>query len=130
MPGLNNGFSVVAGGPRNDCMACRANDDEPPWEFELPAPLPCRMLESGELAPVKTESGPELAGVLASSSSPKKLLMADMAGLKPAMANGVSKSDGINGAENSRPRLNGFDRRPDAKPACLSMLGFLVKNGA
>lgn len=68
--------------------------------------------------------------MLASSSSPKKLLIADMAGLRPAMASGVSKSDGIKGAENSRPRLSGFDNRPDAKPDCLSMLGFRIKNGA
>ena len=92
---------------------------------------PWRMLESGEDGPVSMESG-ELAGVLpeASSSSPKKLLIADMAGLRPAMASGVSSSEGISGAENSRPRLSGFDNRPEAKPACRSMLGLRTKNGA
>lgn len=93
-------------------MACASNDDNGPDE-------PDNMLDNG----------PE-AGVLVSSSSPKKLLIADMAGLRPAMANGVSSSDGMSGAEKSRPRLNGLDKRPEAKPACLSMLGFRMKNGA
>lgn len=136
---------MVAGGPSIDCIACIAKDPLPGEDPADPLPpnpteLPCRMLLNGELGPVRTESG--LAGALlddddASSSSPKKLLMADMAGLKPAMASGVSRSEGINGAEKSRPRLSGFDSRPDAKLACLSMLPseleadcFLTKNGA
>lgn len=90
---------------------------------------PWRMLESGEDGPVSMESG-ELVLPEASSSSPKKLLIADMAGLRPAMASGVSSSEGISGAENSRPRLSGFDNRPEAKPACRSMLGLRTKNGA
>lgn len=89
------------------------------------------MLESGELAPVRRLESGELAGVLASSSSPNKLLIADMAGLRPAMASGVSSSDGMSGAENSRPRLSGFDSKPEPKPACRSaMLGLRIKNGA
>ena len=90
---------------------------------------PCNRLERGDCGPVRTESGLE-AGVLDSSSSPKKLLIADMAGLKPAMASGVNKSEGMSGAEKSNPRLRGFESKPEAKPACLSMLGFLMKNGA
>lgn len=134
---MNRGFSVVAGGPKNDWKACRAklgapeeDDDEDKAEA---APEPCRMLDNGDDGPVKTESGLGLGVLaLASSSSPKKLLMADMAGLRPARASGVSRSEGMNGAEKSRPSLSGLERRLGAPkpPICLSMLGFLVKNGA
>lgn len=75
------------------------------------------MLDSGDDEPRKLAKGDPTgrleAGVLAelSSSSPKRLLIADMAGLRPAIASGVSKSDGINGAEKRSPKPKGFDRR-------------------
>lgn len=91
---------------------------------------PCRMLDRGDdgLASMEAKgllaSRPLGALVLAlagSSSSPNRLLMADIAGLRPAIASGVSSSEGMRGAEKSRPRLRGFDSRPEAKPPCLSM---------
>lgn len=66
----------------------------------------------------------------ASSSSPKKLFIADIAGLNPAMANGVNNNDGINGAENSKPKPSGFDNKLLASPptACLSTLALFLLN--
>lgn len=95
------------------------------------------MLDRGEPEPNKLANG-ELAeaGVLAvwaSSSSPKILFRADIAGLRPAIASGVSKSDGINGAENSKPSESGLDSRLD-RPKLEAwrswIVGRLVKNGA
>lgn len=97
----------------------------------------CRIEASGELdaiplappAPIRAASGPEsgpeppaAAGLLlSSSSSPKKLFIADIAGLRPAMASGVSSSDGSSGAENNKPKLSGLDSKLEASPlACLS----------
>lgn len=165
MPGLKSGLSVVEVGPSTkDWKACRAKlfptpdeepdpdpDDEedeselaeePDDELEADAngeaPVACRMLAQGELEPLaRAESGDcDDDDVDGSSSSPKKLLIADMAGLRPAMASGVSKSDGRSGAENSRPNLSGFDNRPEASAsapppaACLSVADFRIKNGA
>lgn len=148
---------MVAGGPRNDCSACMAKllgapdddeddeeeEEEPPapdaWPTRPPPPVACRMLASGELPAASIESGPPTGAEDdgASSSSSNKLLIADMAGLKPAIASGVSRSEGMSGAEKSRPRLSGFDNRLEARPpialaavACLSMAGFRTKNGA
>lgn len=72
----------------------------------------------------------ELAGV--SSSSPKKLLMADIAGLRPAKANGVSMSEGkIEGAAKSIPKPNGLDNNDAARPPlCLSTPDLRTKYGA
>lgn len=148
IPGLKSGLSVVDDGPpaSNDWNACIANElgaDEPPppppllpespeaWVGVLPV-AELMMLASGDEPNADIKGDGELAG---SSSSPKKLLMADIAGLKPAIARGVNKSDGISGAENNSPKLRGFDNRPEAilpnAPACLSDAGFgRTKKGA
>lgn len=138
IPGLNNGRSVVDDAPpKNDWNACIANelgaddddpDDESPESDEEP-PVPAAvemMLAKGDEPRADISGDGELLAA-GSSSSPKKLLMADMAGLRPAMARGVSSSDGIKGAEKSKPSPSGFDRRPDAMlpraVACLSVAG-------
>lgn len=147
IPGLKSGRSVVDEGPpaSNDWKACIANElpapPPPPPEAPPASPEACAgelpvaelmMLASGDEPNADMSGEGELAG---SSSSPKKLLIADIAGLKPAIASGVNRSDGMSGAENNRPKLSGLDNKPDAMlpnvPACLSEAGFgRTKNGA
>lgn len=72
MPGLNNGFSVVPGGPSIDCIAWSAIPGVPeaePAELDDPKPAePWMMLDSGDDEPNRPANGEpadEEAGVLA-----------------------------------------------------------------
>lgn len=111
-----------------------------PAEPSAPLPLPplavpmpefCKKLARGdEEAPRRAPNGEFISGPAwlapplsgwplapnglagcSSSSSLNKLLIADIAGLRPASASGVRRSDGISGAEKRRPNPSGLLRR-------------------